>query len=57
MKMNQSCFLKVEKKNAKSFVRQIWLGPRRNEILFDMKHFIGGAVGKGGFGTIDGFGA
>ena len=39
MKMNQSCFLEVEKKNGKSFVRQLWLGTRRSEILFDMKQF------------------
>ena len=37
--MNQSCFLEVEKKNGKGFVRQLWLGTRRNEILFDIKQF------------------
>ena len=39
MKMNQSCFLEVERKNGKSFVRQLWLGTRRSEILFDIKQF------------------
>ena len=37
--MNQSCFLEVEKKNGKSFVRQLWLGTKRSEILFDIKLF------------------
>ena len=32
MKMNQSCFSEVERKNGKSFVRQLWLGTRRSEI-------------------------
>ena len=39
MKMNQSCFLEVEKMNGKRFVRQLWLGTRRSEILFDIKQF------------------
>ena len=39
MKMNQSCFLKVEKKNGKSFMRQLWLGTRKSEIQFDIKQF------------------
>ena len=38
MKMGQSCFLGVEKKNGKNFVRQLWLGTR-SEIPFDMKQF------------------
>ena len=37
--MNQSCFVEVEKKNGKSFVRQLWLGTRRSEIPFDIKQF------------------
>ena len=39
MKMNQSCFLEVEKKNGKSCARQFWLGTRRSKIQFDMKQF------------------
>ena len=40
MKMNQSCFLDVEKKNCKSSGRQLLLGTRMSEILFDMKPII-----------------
>ena len=32
-------FLEMEKKNYKSFVRQLWLRTRRSEIQFDMKKF------------------
>ena len=39
MKMNQSCFLEVEEKNGKSFVRQLCLRTRIREIVFDMKQF------------------
>ena len=38
-KMSQSCFLEVEKKNGKSFVKQLWLGTRRSEILVEIKQF------------------
>ena len=37
MKMNQSCFLEVERNDGKIFVRQLWLGTGRSEILFDIK--------------------
>ena len=36
MKMTQSCFLQAEKKNGKSFVRQLWLRTRRSEIQCEM---------------------
>ena len=35
----QELFFKVEKRNGQRFVRQLWLGTRRSEILFDIKQF------------------
>ena len=35
--VSQSCFLKAEKKNGNSFVKQLWLRTRRSGIQCDMK--------------------
>ena len=35
--MGQSCSFEVDKKNSKSFVRQLWLRTRKSEIQFDIK--------------------
>ena len=38
--MRQSCFLDLEKKNGKSYVRKLRLRTRRSKILLDIKQLL-----------------